>query len=104
VHSHPEEILHLGALGVTSARAGDRDEALRILRELSRREYRDPSGSRTFWHAAITAHLGDEDRAFELLVDALSQGYWHGPQLHSDPDLEPLWDYPPFQELIRPQG
>ena len=21
-----------------------------------------------------------------------------------DPHLEPLWDYPPFQELMRPQG
>ena len=23
---------------------------------------------------------------------------------HTDPRLEPLWDYPPFQELTRPKG
>jgi hypothetical protein len=26
--------------------------------------------------------------------------YW----LHTDPNLEPLWDNTEFQELIRPQG
>ena len=27
-------------------------------------------------------------------------GWW----AHADPLLEPLWDYPPFQELLRPKG
>ena len=26
------------------------------------------------------------------------------PWLHADLYLEPLWDYPPFQELIRAKG
>jgi len=25
-------------------------------------------------------------------------------QLHRDIDLESLWDYPPFKEILRPKG
>jgi hypothetical protein len=27
-----------------------------------------------------------------------------GLEMHADPDLEPLQDFPPFQEFIRPKG
>ena len=37
----------------------------------------------------------------ELLRDSGPRlGWW----AHADPLLEPLWDYPPFQELLRPKG
>ena len=43
--------------------------------------------------------LGDRERAMELLRE---RGYQ--PWLHIQYQLEPLWDYPPFQELSRPKG
>jgi hypothetical protein len=39
-----------------------------------------------------------------LLRDAFAQGVAHGAYLHADIDLEPLREYPPFQELLRPKG
>ena len=40
----------------------------------------------------------------ELLRDGYAQGLDHNPEFHCDIDLEPVWDYPPFQELIAPKG
>jgi uncharacterized protein YoaH (UPF0181 family) len=56
------------------------------------------------WRAAIAAHLGEKERAAELLSEAFSKGYPYHVRLHSQLELEPIWDYPPFQELIRPKG
>jgi hypothetical protein len=39
-----------------------------------------------------------------LLKEAYARGRRHGVGDHIDVDLEPLWDYPPFQELIEPKG
>jgi hypothetical protein len=39
-----------------------------------------------------------------LLVEAFSQGMRYYVTFHIDPMFEPLWDYPPFQELIEPKG
>jgi hypothetical protein len=35
---------------------------------------------------------------------AFSEGWPFSDDLHCDIDLEPLWDYPPFVELIKPKG
>jgi hypothetical protein len=37
-----------------------------------------------------------------MLREALSQGLNYT-RLHADMDLEPLRDYPPFQELVKPK-
>jgi len=34
----------------------------------------------------------------------LGEGVEHGIDLHVDMDLEPMRDYAPFQELMRPKG
>ncbi len=54
----------------------------------------------------IAVALGDRERAVTLLGKqaAVSRGEGIYPTLHTDFHLEPLWDYPPFQELIRPKG
>ena len=49
--------------------------------------------------AQIAAALGERERAMELL--RRSSPLW---EAHVDPLLEPLWDYPPFQEWLRPKG
>jgi len=93
-----------GALGVIAASTGDQEEAQQISDELP-----DPGGPRTasdrsVWRAAIAAHLGEKDRAVGLLGEAFSQGRSYSIFLHATVYLEPLWDYPPFQELIEPKG
>ncbi len=48
--------------------------------------------------AVIAAQQGELERAVRMLWASGGGGR------HSDLVLEPLWDYPPFQELIRPKG
>ena len=85
----------LARLAVVSARQGDRDEVLRISRLLEDEDFTFP------WRASIAAALGDRERAVALLREWLTccGGYSN---LHKS--YEPLWDYPPFQECIRPKG
>ena len=59
-------------------------------------------GNHTYWGARIASLLGEKERAVMMLREALSQGRWYT-QLHADMDLEPLRDYPPFQELVKPK-
>jgi hypothetical protein len=42
--------------------------------------------------------------AVELLKEAYVNGFGESLILHIDVDLQPLWDYPPFQEVIEPKG
>ena len=46
----------------------------------------------------------DRRRALDLLQDAFSAGQPHDVLIHQDFNLIPLWDYPPFQEFLRPKG
>jgi tetratricopeptide (TPR) repeat protein len=99
---HPIHVA--GALGVIAARTGDHEEARRILSEFPDPGYPRSAADRSYWRACIAAYLGEKDRAVELLGKAFSQGRSYSLEDHIDIDLEPLWDYPPFQELIRPKG
>jgi hypothetical protein len=56
------------------------------------------------WRARIASLLGDEAAAVALLREALAQGREYGPGLHAELDFQPLWDFPPYQELMRPKG
>jgi tetratricopeptide (TPR) repeat protein len=93
-----------GALGVIAANTGDRGEARRILHEFPKPGPSSDPGSRDAWRAAIAAHLGEKEMAVELLKQSFASGYAHEWYHRIDLDFEPLWDYPPFQELIKPKG
>ncbi len=93
-----------GIRGVALAHLGRREEVLEVdnwLQELDRPYLR---GSKTRWRAAIAAALGDRDRAVRLLQQAIREGVTHRIWQHRDPEWEPLRDYPPSQELMRPKG
>jgi tetratricopeptide (TPR) repeat protein len=101
---HPENISLQGILGTLAARRGDREEALRVFEELGKIDRPFLFGSPAYWRACIAALLGEKEQAVALLREAFGQGRSYGVSLHRDIDLEPLWDYPPFKELIRPKG
>ena len=101
----PRKDEYLGQLGVVAARRGDREEAYRISRLL---EEGDGSlnlpGSRhdgAYERARIAAALGERERAVELLQQSSDGQFIH---IHESPQFEPLRDYPPFKELLRPKG
>jgi len=54
--------------------------------------------------AMIAAWLGRKDEAMRLLTAANRAGAEFSSLWHSNPGLEPLWNYPPFKEFLRPKG
>jgi tetratricopeptide (TPR) repeat protein len=95
---------YLGALGTLAARRGDRSEALRISEALAGIDKPFLFGWNTYWRADIAALLGEKQQAVDLLRESFAQGNTYDVHLHRDMDLEPLWGYPPFIELLRPKG
>ncbi|MCH7683430.1 MAG: hypothetical protein IIB35_06945, partial [Gemmatimonadetes bacterium] len=92
-----------------AAREGRPEEVLRISRLADSvprpQEGPDKQGDR-WWRTRIAVALGERERAVTLLREFVvrPRGGEIYPFLHTEFDLEPLWDYPPFQELIRPKG
>ena len=105
VHSElPQSLSSLGYLGTSTARLGERADALRISAQLEAIDRPYLWGAHTWWRAYIAAVLGDRDVAVELLREAHAQGRSYSVLLHRDIDFESLRDFPPFQEFLRPKG
>jgi hypothetical protein len=100
----PAHINVLGYLGVLAARLGDVEVALRIGGLLSGTARPGDFGRDFYWQGCIAAQLGERERAMTLLSEAYARGRIFTVSLHRDMDLEPLRDYPPFQEFMRPKG
>ncbi|UCC41573.1 MAG: tetratricopeptide repeat protein, partial [Candidatus Aminicenantes bacterium] len=99
----PDEIDYLGWLGVVAARRGDKEEAVRISSLLENIDRLYIFGLHTYWRARIASLLGEKENAVRILREALAQGVYYS-ALHPSMDFEPLQDYPPFKELIKPKG
>jgi tetratricopeptide (TPR) repeat protein len=93
----------IAQLGVIAARTGDSDEAWRIFGEIPNLGSQS-NPMRFLWRSYIPAHLGEKDLAVELLEEGYANGLSHTWERHINVGLEPLWNYPPFQELIEPKG
>ncbi len=93
--------IFLASFGVIAAIRGDTLEARAYYERL---EEHEEAGDGLFYQAVIAAHLGEKDLAVRLLGRAHAKGASiHGWE-HSSGFFEPLWNYPPFQELVRPKG
>ena len=110
--SHNIDVSLMGYRATLAARLGDHDIAVRIDEELAGLSRAYLWGHATYWRAAVAAVRGEEERAVELLGQAVTEGLFAQPwgaeypkwDFHIDPDFESLRDYPPFQELIAPRG
>jgi serine/threonine protein kinase/tetratricopeptide (TPR) repeat protein len=101
----PESETIRGTLAAIAARRGDREEALRVLGERPEGDAPWVAGGNALWQARIAALLGEQQRAVDLLKTAIAEGALVVPaQAHYHMDFEPLRDYPPFQEFVRPKG
>ncbi len=99
----PDNLNYLGYLGALAARRGDRDSAVHVANGLQSVDRPYMFGLHTWWRARIWSVLGESEQAVALLREARAQGRvdsWHVPAI----DFDPLRDYPPFQELMRPKG
>ncbi len=95
---------YLAMCGTLAARTGDKEEALRISKQLEEAG-KIPYiwGNHTYNRACIASVLGDKENAVRLLREAISQGYSYD-GLDTSLSLELLRDYGPFKELIKPKG
>jgi tetratricopeptide (TPR) repeat protein len=100
----PDNIEYQRYVGCIAARQGDRDKALKVSEWLKNLKQPYLFGEHTYYRACIAAILGEKDQAITLLKDSFLQGCTYGLYLHKDFDLESLWDYPPFIELLKPKG
>jgi len=99
----PDDIRYLGYVGATAARTGNKEEALKISKELEEDKRPYLFGYPTYWRARIAALLGDKEGAVNLLREATKQGYAYS-SIHPTEDFESLADYPPYIQLMKPKG
>ena len=99
-------VSYLGYRGVIAARLGDWEAARSYAAQLENldRPFPYQRGPITHWRADITALLGDNEETVRLLHQAMNEGIGWGMWLHTDMDLEPLHGFPPFEEMMRPEG
>ena len=100
----PNDVNFQGYLGVLAARRGDIEEAERISQGLVGLANPYDFGRETYWQACIASQSGELDRAMVLLRESYARGRVFTVRLHADMDLEPLRDYLPYQEFMRPKG
>ena len=112
VREHPDSLTYQGVRGALAAQRGDRAEAAQADSVLAARSRPFLQGFPAYWRACIAAQLGDRPGAVRLIAQAHQEGlwltgeFWEQPiaTLHADPCFEPLHDYPPFEQLLRPKG
>ncbi len=102
----PNNLGYLSFLGNIAAKRGDREEALRISDEIGKVERPYLFGSIPYYQACIASLLGEKEKAVKLLQESIARGEVFGPggRLYPNLALEPLADYPPFKEFIKPKG
>src|SRR2546427_7317853 len=97
------EPLVLGALAHVYARAGQREEALKLVSELKRIEA-ERGNIPTFSFTWAYAGLGDKEQAFAWLERSYQERRQRMVWLNVDPLLEPLRSDPRFHDLVRRVG
>jgi len=97
----------LAQVGIVSAQLGDRAAAAAAQRTLALYSPKYQRGTSKLMQAEVAAALGDRDQAVDLLRQGLELGLGLeslGGGLAGNPDLEPLFGYPRFEELLKPAG
>ena len=92
----------LSAFAHVYAKAGNRAQALEILKEVEKRSTEGNTGA--FNIAQIYIGLGDNEEAFAWLEKAYSERSLWLPFLRVDRKFEPLRDDPRFKDLLRRMG
>ena len=101
---HPDNPEYVGALALLAAGRGDRAGAERASEKLQIFPAPGLYGANTYQRARIAAALGEKDPAVGFLRQAFAEGLPFTVRIHQDTAFEPMRDYPPFRELLRPKG
>jgi predicted Zn-dependent protease len=102
--AHPENWEYLTVAGVIAAAIGDREELQRLARALGELQPPYLRGLNIYGQAAIAASLGEKSRAVTLLREAIRKGETDIQLDDADPFFLSLHGYPPYEELVKPEG
>ncbi|HEY4953708.1 MAG TPA: protein kinase [Gemmatimonadaceae bacterium] len=100
-----DRLRDLGQLGITSARLGDGAAASLAEKQISDATPRYQRGTQKLLQAEIAAALNERARAVSLLREGLALGLGLetlGGALIGNPDLQPLYGFLAFEELLKP--
>ncbi len=103
----PEFITSLGIIATKHPEVGPAQahSIIQQIETMKRDNVRGSMGNRKYTQASIYAHLGEKEKAVELLKQAYHEGFRFGGDVYQfDSWLIPLFDYPPFQEFVKPKG
>jgi hypothetical protein len=92
----------MGTLASAYARAGRRDDALRLIAEVKKRKRAGYVPAKAFVEAYLG--LGENDQAFDWLEQAYKEHSNILELIKVDPELDPLRGDPRFAELVRRVG
>ena len=99
----PDDINYLGYLGAVAVQLGDKEEALKISKQLEEDKRPYLFGIPTYRRARIAALLGDKEGAVNLIRQAIKQGFAYS-NIHPTEDFESLAAFPPYIQLMKPKG
>ena len=97
-----DEVVALGYIGRAAARLNDREQALELAQRLAQLDRPYLFGRNTFRRALILAVLGERDETVRTLEQAFGERC-PVDGTHRQMDFEPLLDYPPFRDAVRPR-
>ena len=98
VQVQPESYLNWFRLGVSAQATGQHDVALDALQNAKAKGL--PISIAGFHIAAVFASMGQVEKAFEQLTEAVKEGYNQPDQMNSDPDLRTLRKDARFAPLV----
>ena len=105
IHKKNPQWSALSRIGCLNAKLGRKDIALMKIKELEQMNLPYPEGRISYGIARIYVGLGEKEKSFNMLVQAFREGYGFDFNAYDyDFELLPLFDYPPFQEFVKPKG
>ena len=102
-----DRLRDLAQLGITSERLGDRAAASLAEQQIKDASPRYLKGMQKLLQAEVAAALNERERAVSLLREGLALGLGLetlGGALIGNPDLQPLYGYSAFEELLQPSS
>ena len=94
----------LGWMGAAYAKAGDRQQAMKIINELKQRLAKNDKGSIAFFIAVIYSALNEKESALTWLQAAYDAHDMEMPWLMTEPQFYNLHKEPEFQKLANQMG
>ena len=101
---HPGNGFYAGFVAAAAFQAGDDQVARQILGKLEKATVVNGPGGDKRWVARLIAMRGDRERAVTLLRETFREGQEYNVSLHTEPYLDSLRGFKPFEELMRPRG